>query len=188
MHMKREVSNSTNSSVSHWKLGALRQYALSKYALLDYKIVDAGSYLSQGQKQLICLARALLNRSKIILIDEAIASVDPETKALVYQVIGKVASETQATVLCVCHKLEGVRELYTQVCMISLLFVKLFQWPLYSCYSPHAVSRLWRWTMELRPCTASRTVQPRNVYGKNCNGNARFTPMLDYSAVMSIYV
>lgn len=109
-------SNSDNTSASsHWKLGALRQYAMSKHEILDYNIIDAGSNLSQGQKQLICLARALLGRSKVILIDEATASVDSGTETLVYKTLAKVAKESQATVLCVCHKLEGVRELCSQV-------------------------------------------------------------------------
>jgi len=44
---------------------------------LSYHLEDRGQNLSVGQKQLICLSRALLKRNKILLVDEATANVDP---------------------------------------------------------------------------------------------------------------
>ena len=43
---------------------------------LDSEILKSGSNLSVGQKQLVCLARAILKNSKLIIIDEATANVD----------------------------------------------------------------------------------------------------------------
>lgn len=47
---------------------------------LDTLVDEGGDNLSAGEKQLVCIARAILKKSKIIIIDEATANIDEETE------------------------------------------------------------------------------------------------------------
>jgi ATP-binding cassette subfamily C (CFTR/MRP) protein 1 len=69
--------------------------------------MEAESLLSHGQRQLFCLARAMLNPSKILIIDEATASVDLQTDKLMQQIISD--HFTGCTVVAVAHRLQTIR-------------------------------------------------------------------------------
>lgn len=73
---------------------------------LDDQIMGNESSLSCGQRQLLCLARCLLSRSKIVCLDEATAQVDPDTERLIYKTLEE--SFQDCTVIMIAHKLESV--------------------------------------------------------------------------------
>ncbi|KAK3110411.1 hypothetical protein LTR53_015324, partial [Teratosphaeriaceae sp. CCFEE 6253] len=74
---------------------------------LDTNIEAGGRNLSQGQRQLVGLARAVLRRSAIIILDEATASIDRETALQIQQVMQEEMQ--QSTVITIAHLLEAVR-------------------------------------------------------------------------------
>ncbi|KAF2795880.1 ABC bile acid transporter-like protein [Melanomma pulvis-pyrius CBS 109.77] len=74
---------------------------------LSTKIEGGGKGLSQGQRQLVGLARAMLRRSPVLIMDEATASIDFETAQRIQSVLREEMSES--TVITIAHRLEAVR-------------------------------------------------------------------------------
>lgn len=75
---------------------------------LDTHIDAGGRNLSQGQRQLIGLTRAVLRRSPIVILDEATASIDHETSLEIQQILREEMRES--TVITIAHRLEAIKD------------------------------------------------------------------------------
>lgn len=93
---------------------------------MEFQLDSGGSNLSLGQRQLICIARAVLTRPKILLMDEATANIDEKTDHLIQSLIKSEFPET--TILTIAHRLNTIIQ-YDRVMVLDQGLIAEFDTP-----------------------------------------------------------
>lgn len=110
----------------------------TKRFTLDSPIEDEGGNLSVGQRSLVSLARALVIDTKVLILDEATASVDYETDRKIQDTI---ATEFQdRTILCIAHRLRTIIG-YDRICVMDAGQIAEFDTPMSLFNNPSGIFR-----------------------------------------------
>ncbi|GMG36180.1 unnamed protein product [Ambrosiozyma monospora] len=98
----------------------------NKFLDLDNPISENGGNLSQGERQLMCLARSLLKSPRVLMLDEATASIDYEADAMIQKTIREEFSST--TILTIAHRLKTIID-YDKILVLDGGKIKEFDHP-----------------------------------------------------------
>ena len=94
--------------------------------IMDKMIEQGGSNLSVGQKQLVCIARAILRKTKIVVMDEATANIDMNTEQIIQKALKLVLENS--TVITVAHRIKTIIN-YDKILVLDNGKVKEFDSP-----------------------------------------------------------
>ena len=86
----------------------LKEFVGSLRGQLDHDLLEHGANVSVGERQLICLARVLLQHNKIVILDEPTAHVDPDTEQTIWNVVREKLRDS--TVITIAHRLNTIKD------------------------------------------------------------------------------
>ncbi|RMX50888.1 hypothetical protein pdam_00016129 [Pocillopora damicornis] len=86
----------------------LKELVESLEGKLDHQLLEHGANFSVGERQLICLARVLLHKRKIVILDEPTAHVDPDTEQTTWRIVREKLKGS--TVITIAHRLNTIKD------------------------------------------------------------------------------
>jgi ATP-binding cassette subfamily B multidrug efflux pump len=104
----RNPSISKEQVVEAAKMIGVHEFIMSLPGGYEYNVMERGSTLSLGQRQLLSFIRALLYNPSILILDEATSSIDTESEALIQQAIDKLIAGR--TSIVIAHRLSTIRK------------------------------------------------------------------------------
>ncbi|CAJ0955579.1 unnamed protein product, partial [Mesorhabditis belari] len=114
----------------------LKPYIAALNGELEYNITEGGQNMSVGQRQLVCLGRALLQKGKILILDEATAACDAQTDACVQRVIRTDFAES--TVIAIAHRLNTIAD-YDRIMVLDSGRLSEFDSPYRLLNNPNSI-------------------------------------------------
>ncbi|KAB7499300.1 Multidrug resistance-associated protein 1, partial [Armadillidium nasatum] len=128
-HSDQEVWNALEHS-------HLKEFVSALNSKLQHEISEGGENLSVGQRQLVCLARALLRKTKVLILDEATAAVDLETDDLIQETIRREFSD--CTIITIAHRLNTIMD-STRVLVMDKGVIKEYDSPANLLQNPKSI-------------------------------------------------